>query len=57
MLSSTDKERYENAYLLALAYNRLNRRQEAIAQLENVLRIQPSFSPARELLNRLTARK
>ena len=57
MLSSTDKERYENAYLLALAYNRLNRRQEAIAQLENVLRLQPSFSPARELLNRLTARK
>jgi len=57
MLSSTDKERYENAYLLALAYNRLNRSQEAIAQLQNVLRLQPNFSPARELMNRLTAPK
>ncbi len=57
MLSSTDKERYENAYLLALAYHRLNRNQEAIAQLENVLRLQPTFAPARELLHRLTSPK
>jgi len=53
-LSENTKDRSENGYLLAAAYGRSGERSRAIALLQGVLQISPQFSPASELLKRLS---
>ncbi len=52
-LSTSHNERTETGFLLAQAYVRGNEKQKAIAQLEQVLKINPSFQPAQQLLQRI----
>jgi tetratricopeptide (TPR) repeat protein len=46
-------EQAENGHLLALAYLRAGNRDEALAQLQRVLRIAPEYEPSRRLLQEL----
>lgn len=55
--SQTTKERTENGYLLALAFNRAGERGEAIEQLNRVLTINPSYEPAQQSLRLLESQK
>jgi len=52
-LSSTDHDRADYHFLLALAYGKINRIAEATAQLENVLGLDPSNERARMMLGQL----
>jgi tetratricopeptide (TPR) repeat protein len=56
-LSKTVKERTDNGYLLALAFKRAEMPQQAIAQLQHVVDINPNFRPAKELLRRMSQEK
>lgn len=53
-LSRTNQEKSDNGYLLADAYARAGKTHEAIAQLQQVLMLNPSSRQASELLHRLS---
>jgi len=52
-LSTSQPEKVESSYMLALALGRAGLRDQQVAQLNEVLRIDPAFGPARQLLQRL----
>lgn len=52
-LSVNQAERTETGFLLAQAYVRGNEKEKAVAQLREVLRINPHFAPAERLLDRI----
>ena len=56
-LSGSTSDRIQSSYLLALAYGRAEMIKEAVSQLQSILRTQPGFKPAQELLRRLSAQK
>lgn len=57
LLSRSQREKVETGYLLANAYFRGNQKEKAVRQLETVLAIDPRFTPAKELLTRITSAK
>jgi tetratricopeptide (TPR) repeat protein len=54
-LSQTSREKAESGYMLALAFGRSKRPEQAIEELRRVLRADPGFQPAKDLLQRLGA--
>lgn len=53
-LSANDDQRIESLYLLGAAHARNNERARAVAYLREALKINPDFTPARELLQVLS---
>jgi tetratricopeptide (TPR) repeat protein len=56
-LSQSKKEQAENGYLLAFAFYRSGKTQQAATQLQRVLSIDSEFKPAQQLLRRLESRE
>ncbi|HXF99218.1 MAG TPA: tetratricopeptide repeat protein, partial [Bacteroidota bacterium] len=52
-LAGSRQERIESGFLLAQAYLRDGKKEQAVEHLEGVLSLQPDFPTARQLLDRL----